>query len=49
MRQTLKNGAIYFSFWMVFYTTDRVFSLLYHFSKTRQINLSDLLGCFWNG
>ena len=49
MRQTLKNSAIYFSFWMFFYTADRVFSLLYHFSKTRQIRFSDLLGCFWNG
>ena len=49
MKQTLKNSAIYFSFWMFFFTTDRVFSLLYHFSKTRQTHLKDLLGCFWNG
>ena len=49
MKQTLRNSAIYFSFWMFFYTTDRFFSLLYHFSKTSQTQVSDLLGCFWNG
>ncbi|MFZ4543834.1 MAG: hypothetical protein ACOYOA_07280 [Saprospiraceae bacterium] len=49
MKQTLKNSTIYFLFWMFYYSIDRIFSLFYHYSKTQQIRLSDLLGCFWNG
>jgi phosphoglycerol transferase MdoB-like AlkP superfamily enzyme len=45
----LRNIAYYFLFWMLFFSSDRLFSLLYQFSKSKQLSVADLLGSFVYG
>jgi phosphoglycerol transferase MdoB-like AlkP superfamily enzyme len=45
----LKDNLQYFLFWMLFFSSDRLFSLLYHFSKTKQLSFRDCIGAFVHG
>jgi phosphoglycerol transferase MdoB-like AlkP superfamily enzyme len=46
---SIRIQIAYLLFWMGYFTFDRIFSLLYHFSKTRTLSVADLVGLFWNG
>lgn len=46
---SIRNQIAYLLFWMGYFTFDRIFSLCYHFSKTKLLSINDILGVFWNG
>lgn len=46
---SIRNQIAYLLFWIGYFTFDRIFSLLYHFSKTKLLSFSDIIGAFWNG